>query len=200
MQPFVINRVAESYRPSKQVARGDLKWIVIHRCDLSTKTEANPEPIENAFLTASRMSEAFKNPGMGTGGLMPYHGLVLADGRIEQAVPLSRRGSHAKGVNWCSLSWAVIGHKEHATKLQFDAVVRVATFLVMYARGNVGMLRGHDEIPGGSADPNKVCPGPVIDMQHLREAVSMRLPPDLQDWPTSRILSAVQETGLILEG
>jgi hypothetical protein len=193
---MVTDRVRDCYRPSKGLVRGDIKWVVIHRCSLGHYA---PAPIKDADLTAPEMSQRFKDAALGTGGLMPYHGLVLANGSTEQAVPLSRRASHAKGVNWCSLSWAVVGEHGAATSAQMQAVADVAANLIIYCRGNIGMLRGHTEIPGGSADQSKICPGPVVNMDELRDMVAMRLPPDLSEWSMSHADIGLRKAGFVLE-
>jgi N-acetylmuramoyl-L-alanine amidase len=194
--PWVQDRVRDCYRPSKGLDRSTIRYVVIHHCSLEKYA---PSPIKDAILNAAEMSARFKDRALGTGGLMPYHGLVTTNGMVEQAIPLSRRGSHAVGANWCGLSWCVVGGEEPASEWQIEALARVVTLLVIYCRGSEAMVVGHSEVPGGSNDPTKKCPWPSVNMGELREMVKQRLPCDLDLWPASRADMMCRRAGLVLD-
>lgn len=132
-----------------------------------------------------------------TGGEQPYHFLVDDVGRWWQVLPLEDVGKHARRWNHEALGVGVIGdfRKQAPTAMQRAALVEnlaalclacginpnqshsVATTLDSGTLGRVMVpaLCGHDEMPGGSADPNKKCPGRFLSMDDLRRDVAWEM-------------------------
>jgi hypothetical protein len=60
--------------------------------------------------------------------------------------------------------------KHEPTVSQWGALCDVCEDLATFIGPNAKIM-GHTEFPGASADPNKVCPGPLLDMNALRDLV-----------------------------
>lgn len=104
----------------------------------------------------------------------PYHFVVNPKlGAVYQWLPLSKQGQHALSYNKRSIAVAVLGGFADGQQLT------VPEFAILHALlGDLEcrieqltekwpMLIGHDSVPGGSADPNKVCPGPGLFLDSL---------------------------------
>ncbi len=152
--------------------------LVLHRTDLSRNTPHNPHPISDLMLTGPELAKRFRVRGLGTGGLTPYHFLVLVDGAVQQLLPLSVVGSHARDYNYASIAVAVVGAKletQPPLHVQSDSLVR----LVAVLRGINGGLDvvGHTDLPGASEDPKKKCPGPfIVPAEVARLAMGLQPP------------------------
>jgi N-acetylmuramoyl-L-alanine amidase len=145
--------------------------LVVHHCSLSTDADGN-DPIADDLLTGPALAWRFANHGLGTGGLLPYHALVTRSARIDQMLPLSREGMHAREYNRRSL--AVVTAGEHGiTPQMYWALVRCLAAWVVWTSGAI--IRGHTQLPDASADPHKVCPHPSLDMDALVSDVAGRL-------------------------
>jgi hypothetical protein len=167
-----------------RLERERIRLLVIHRTSLSKPGDDNPDPVSDLLLDGPRLALRFRNTLLGTGGAVPYHFLVLIDGEVQQLLPLSVRGAHSKGYNHESIAVAVVGaNLEHQKPLdmQLDSLVRLVAIL----RGINGGLRivGHTDLPGASADPNKVCPGPYLAAADIDRMASSYLPTGLTGSP-----------------
>lgn len=200
MVAWVKNSTAECRSAHRGMDREFIRHVVVHHCSLAKAVPGqNPDPIPDAEMTAAKMARVFRNRALGTGGLMPYHLLVLPDGTVDQGVGLNYRGSHAMGVNWCSVAVAVVGEGQ-ATVEQLAVLPQLVAALVTWMRGNVSMVIGHAEVPGGSADQNKKCPAPTVDMDWLRASVGPLLPDDLSQWPMSHADMRLRKAGFVIDG
>lgn len=169
--------------------------VVLHRTSLSRHTPHNPHPVSDLLLDGPQLAKRFRNTGLGTGGQVPYHFLVLVDGTVQQLLPLTRVGSHAKGYNTSSIGVAVVGsdlERRAPLHLQIDALVR----LVAVLRGLNGGLRvvGHTALPGASTDPGKVCPGPHIVPDEIDRRAASYLP---QGYSAAHVAAALEQAGVV---
>jgi N-acetyl-anhydromuramyl-L-alanine amidase AmpD len=103
--------------------------------------------------------------------------LIEASGAITQTVELCRVTPHARSHNPTSIGVAVIGDFRHRepTPLQRAALVRVCATLAEQFKLAPEQFRGHDELIGGSSDPDKQCPGAGLPMPQLRDDIASHL-------------------------
>lgn len=115
-----------------------------------------------------------------TGGQQPYHFLINKYGTVHQVLPLVSNGAHARQWNDDALGVGVVGdfRKEPPTFEQWTALVDLCADLTAHLEidpdaqeHGVYGLSGHDELPRGSKDPDKECPGQFLDMDEVRDAV-----------------------------
>lgn len=137
--------------------------VVIHRIGTSIGT------------TALDICGSFHDGEVGsyTGYKLPYH-IIVEPGQAVQALPLSVKGYHAAVWNPRSIGIAFIGdfRTEKLPITQFREGVR-ATAAVLSALGlGVQALAKHDELPGGSSDPDKKCPGDLFPWDKFVNAVA----------------------------
>jgi len=148
-----------------------MKYIVIHRVSLANyDKDQNPDPISDELLNAKEVALRFKNKALGTLGYTPYHILIKQNGTIEQMLPLSVRGAHSKGYNWCSWAVAVVGNTDQneIKDAQYHPLVLVCKYL---SRPGLEIV-GHTDLPGASADPNKKCPGRFLPLEPIIKKIS----------------------------
>ena len=197
---MVLNRITECAAPNKR--KPDLlhvRYLVIHRISLAKKIDANPDPIKDDDLDAAALARVFRNKEMGTGGWVPYHLILNANGRCEQTMPLSCVGAHAKGYNSQSIAIAAIGdfRKHEPPITQMRPLSRECARLVMINRGLT--IGGHTrDFPGSSADEDKVCPGPFLSIPKLVQKVTERLPPDWRYRTDDEVASLLRLGGYTL--
>ena len=123
--------------------------------------------------------------GPATGGRMGYN-LVYnphTPGVAFQGLRLGEAGAHTatpkgavRGYNTRSIGLAILRDMRHDAldEEQFEDVVALCGDIHYYFAkvcGSVLVISGHDEIPGGSKDPNKACPGKLLVMDKLRQGV-----------------------------
>ena len=112
-----------------------------------------------------------------TGGQNPYHFMVLRDGSVTQTIELGERGHHAR--RWSRQAIAVaLCHDAHFAPMPDPmgvALKEILRLLCLWVGGVRGCLYGHSELPQGSADPNKNCPG--FPMGSLRDELTQELSP-----------------------
>lgn len=134
------------------------RLLVIHRCGLG----------EDAVTIAEKF-KAIEATGYQT----PYTFVVRTDGQIEQALALADYGPHAKRWNNMGIGLAVVGdfRRESPTLLQWDSVIRLCSAFAGWATEGV---KGHDELPDGTSDKTKQCPGRHFDMDVLRDSIRDR--------------------------
>ena len=118
-----------------------------------------------------------------TGHELAYTFLVDPVGTWWQCLPLSDTGRHARRWNQQAVGVGVIGdfRKSKPPDAQLhslvDGVVDLCMALKIDPQGQVKgseftpCLAGHDELPGGSKDPDKKCPGRYLPMEILRSDV-----------------------------
>ena len=131
-------------------------------------------PIPDRELTAQAVAERFADKreyraGAYTGGQMPYGLLVLPSGIMQQALPFSEYGPHARRWSFKAFALAVIGDftKHAPTAEQWLSCIEIGALL--QACGCAP--RGHTELEGASRDASKQCPGGFFDMLALRAEI-----------------------------
>lgn len=112
-----------------------------------------------------------------TGGEVPYTFFVFSDGCIQQALPLSDVGRHARVWNTQATGIAFHGDfREHPpTALQREAGLWLCSVLARGLSLGAAAFRAHDELPGGSGNPNKRCPGDLFEIKEFRATLSDEL-------------------------
>ena len=101
----------------------NILYIVAHRISLDSpelKTYMVPDNRLRAFHIVYTFVDCEILKPI-TGGSIPYHVLLKPDGSVEQIMPLSEKGAHARGYNNKSIGLAVVGHLDDrmATPEQF---------------------------------------------------------------------------------
>lgn len=137
--------------------------VVIHRCGLG-------ETAEEIAAVYAQHPEA----GRVTGYQMPYTVVVERDGTVSQALRLGDYGPHARAWSTMAIGVAVVGdfRKHPPTQAQYDSLLAVAHIFSGWV-GGADRVLGHDELDGGSHDPDKQCPGIGLDMHRLRHDVRL---------------------------
>ena len=104
-----------------------------------------------------------------TGAEVPYTFIIGEAGTIWQCLPVSDYGAHARRWNVHALGVACIGdfRVHNMPAVQYSQLLRLCVVLNFGFKKGLD-IKGHDELPGGSSDPNKRCPGARLDMQSLR--------------------------------
>lgn len=143
--------------------------IVVHRIEVSQEDSSFAD-------TAADTARFFLEHPLGrsaTGGAIPYPVLIAKDGTIEQVVPFDRVTPHARIANVTGIGIGCIGdfRRSKPGPEQLDALVTVCASLCQTLELDVSAILGHDEISGGSHEPDKQCPGPALSMDALRERV-----------------------------
>ena len=106
---------------------------------------------------------------------MPYPLLIDSVGRLTQTVPLRVVTPHARSFNPQGLGVGCIGdfRQRPPTAAQYATLVRTVAHLLERCGLGPEAIRGHDELSGGSADPDKICPGQHLPLPALRTAVQV---------------------------
>ena len=143
--------------------------IVIHR--LGPSVGVTPGEIIKNFKDESRFAA-----GSYTGGTVPYCFQVDPWGRINQLLEIDDLAWHARAYSKPGIGVAVSGDfREHPPTWESDFNLKRLCTLLSYWIGTKCQIFGHTEMPGAGANPNKVCPGEFLDIDHLREVVDARV-------------------------
>lgn len=112
-------------------------------------------------------------PGAYTGGELPYSVLVLPDGVVEQGLEIGDVGPHARRWNTPLIGVAALGDfRWHEPSLaQWQSAAVLCAWLRVWGGWGSSSVHGHDELPGGSADAKKKCPGGKWPMDAFRRDV-----------------------------
>lgn len=157
------------------------RLVVVHRIWFDfwpLDKEVNAIEIYQEFLFNEEVAKV-------TGGELPYSVLVDRNGECWQGLSVNDVGKHAKRWNTPAIGVGVIGdfRQQSPTRAQYTALADFLAELLpsigrmphewVLERGqNVQALSGHDELPDGSSDPNKKCPGRFLPMAQLRDDVA----------------------------
>lgn len=164
---------AEGCETLPERAKNQISYLVVHRIEVSQE--------DKTFLDSpSDVARFFRNHPIGhnaTGGAMPYPILIDALGQVTQTVGLGRVTPHVRSYNPQAIGIGVLGDFRQCTPqpAQYQALVQVLKRLVGELSLPVTAIVGHDELAGGSSDPNKECPGRSLPLPLLREAVAQAL-------------------------
>jgi hypothetical protein len=166
MTLHVTNRIAEcDDKDHRQVTRSKRRCVAVHRI-------GGPE-LPGVHDAAGVARFARTQPKLGR--QMPYTFVIATDGTTEQALPIDEHGPHAASWNQAAIGVACLGdfRKTAPSNEQWAACADLVAALVFWL-GPETLVRGHDELPGGSADASKQCPGPLWDMGKFRREVASR--------------------------
>jgi hypothetical protein len=147
----------------------DVTGVIVHRIEVSQEDPSYGD-------TPNEVARFFREHPIGmkaTGGDMPYPILVDRDGIVTQTVPLRFITPHAKAHNPGTVGVGVIGDFRTAppSPRQRAAAVAVCAALLTHFDLEVEKISGHDELQGGSSDPDKICPGPGLAPADMRNEV-----------------------------
>jgi hypothetical protein len=157
---------------------GDVVGVVVHRIEVSQEDPTYGDgPAEIARF--------FREHPIGvaaTGGAMPYPVIIEPDGQVTQTLPLGRVSPHAVSHNPTTVGVALVGdfRGRPPTEAQLTALDGVCVALLRHLGCGASALHGHDELTGGSRDPNKECPGRMLPMDALRARVAALLEVELE--------------------
>ncbi len=153
----------------KSRALADVTGVIVHRIEVSQEDPSYGD-------TPSEVARFFREHPVGlkaTGGDMPYPLLVERDGQVTQTVPLRFVTPHAKAHNVRSVGVGVIGDFRNALPLPRQRAAAIAVCAALLTRFNLAVeaISGHDELQGGSNDPDKICPGSGLAPADVRDEV-----------------------------
>lgn len=155
-----------------------LNKIIIHRIG------------ETIGLDAASISRWFIHHPVegGTGAEVPYHFVVLKTGSIEQALPISEIGYHARRYNGTSIAIVCVGdfRKYAPTEAQFNSVKNLCAALCQKLDLALPIF-GHTELDGASSDKAKDCPGAKFNLPMLKLSVDELI-------KTSTAMAYIQES------
>lgn len=116
-----------------------------------------------------------------TGGHLPYTLIVEEYGLVAQCLRISDMGFHARRWSRPYIGVAAIGdfRTKSPSRAQWVAAVDIVAFLchefgidpLGYSEPLVPTVAGHDELPSGSRDAGKRCPGDRWNMEAFRREV-----------------------------
>lgn len=200
----IHNRITACQNANQKVLpQAAVKMLVLHRTDLHVfDPVANPHPIPDDLLDGPALAARFKNKGLGTGGITPYHFLIRANTpefAVEQILPLSLRGAHAAGYNWQSYGIACVGdfRKSPVPEGMWLNLCELMSLLIPI---NGGLdAAGHSDLPGACpSDPNKVCPGTHLSPKLAAAQAMNGLPPDWRVWTSDDVNARLLAAGIAL--
>ena len=145
----------------------DIDTIAVHRIGKSLGEDA---------ITICRRFTDDPEVAKYTGGEVPYGWIIGAGGIIWQCLPISEVGAHARRWNKQAVGVACIGdfRKHDMPGVQYDSLIKLLAALQFGFPRDLA-IKGHDELPGASADPNKKCPGDKLSMSNVRQSVAAYL-------------------------
>jgi N-acetyl-anhydromuramyl-L-alanine amidase AmpD len=156
-------QVANHCRQCAQRKTAAISTLVVHRF--------GPKVNGVNIHTAEDAAAFFSNNPESTGGRMAYHFLVFEDGRVDQALTFEDMGQHTRGANHSSIGIAVIGDFRHVEPTIQQRAALVDLLLSLCRQLRIRQIVSHDEVPGGSADAAKVCPGPKLGLAQIKKEV-----------------------------
>lgn len=200
---LVENLVSACYVPGEVglLNLSRLRYLVVHMCSFKALAKENPNPIADELLDAPSMSERQRqDPNIAHPA---YHVVVKLDGTVQQCLPLSRHGSHARAYNSESLAICIVGEGEPAEMTQLGPAGEVAALLHMFASSSSDNSHavdvvGHTELPDASRDRTKRCPWPRVTMDQFRGLVRSKLPSGWQTLSKPEVRELVVEAGLVI--
>ncbi len=143
----------------------DIDTIAVHRIGKSIGEDA---------ITICRRFIDDPEVAKYTGGEVPYGWIIGADPTetIWQCLPISEVGAHARRWNKQAIGVACIGdfRKHVMPSHQYAQLIKLLACLQFGFPRDL-KIKGHDELPGASADPRKKCPGDLLPMQEVRNSV-----------------------------
>jgi hypothetical protein len=157
--------------------REEVAGLVVHRIEVSQEDATYGD-------TPEEVARFFREHPIGvkaTGGDMPYPILIAPDGTVTQTLPLGLIAPHAVKWNPTTVGVGCIGdfRGRAPAAAQRTSLVEVCAALLRDLGCGVDAMHGHDELSGGSHDPNKECPGRCLPLEELRRDVAALLARDV---------------------
>lgn len=151
----------------------EITHIIVHR--IGKKLGPSVPDIVKSFADTSEFAA-----GSYTGGKMPYTFILDEEGGVWQTLEVGDVGWHAKRWSKPGVGIACVGdfRKYEPTFQQSYSLSQLCTLLGYWLSDF--QLVGHTELPEASSDPEKKCPGHLLDMDELRSKVAVRIE-DMQD-------------------
>lgn len=162
----VNNRISECRAANRKILNIDkVRYLIWHRILL------NDILLSCGDTDAVSIARAFTNKDLGTDGKCPYHIVVLEDGTMEQMLPLTIRGAHARALNGCSWGVAAVGdfRKEPPKPIQMRSI-RWLTRALYPINGGLD-IGGHTEFDDTTKYKGHDCPGSYFDVATLKDYV-----------------------------
>ena len=148
----------------KQRTVNQLIYFVIHRSGPWPKKYGQPK-------TAQDLRDIFADKSLGTNGKMPYSFVYNPDRRIVyQAHYVTTVTPHAKSQNVSGLGIAILRDlRSEALNLQeYSTFVKFLAYLKFSINPKqTFIVKGHTDLPDSTSDPNKECPGQLLDCAQL---------------------------------
>jgi N-acetylmuramoyl-L-alanine amidase len=163
----------------KGLAMEDVRWLVLH-------TTGTPNGEDTSAAAVNRYHR--KTLGWASIG---YHFVIRLDGKIETGRPLTKQGSHCRGINDRSIGLAFSGNGDlhPLTPAQRDSGLDLAMRLCRLYSIDVADVIGHREVNrlvergvvGSHCITPKSCPGVRVRPVKFRLALADMLhpPPEL---------------------
>jgi hypothetical protein len=157
--------------------------VAVHRCgkDLIYGIDLG-DTAEEICAHFTGRNDRYPDVAKATGGQLAYSLMIGGDlgdprwdGVIWQCLPVDDVGFHARRWSKPAIGVALIAdpRKKPPSAKQRDALIDLLALLsVGFGFDPFKAIKGHDELPGGSGDPNKRCPGPLLPMNPLRADVA----------------------------
>lgn len=195
----VIEQCADNRESPRPVE--DIQGFAVHRIGFEDWTidrleQASPVNIARRFIDDPEVAKY-------TGGELPYTFLIDGAGIWWQCLRLTDVGRHARRWNAPMVGVGVIGdfRRQPPQPMQRAALVDgLAEMLPALGIDPLGQawlgaltaprLAGHDELPGGSADTGKRCPGQHLSMRDLRRDVALSI--------ERRALAGLAQVGVVV--
>lgn len=187
----IENRIEEVKRwdPKQRTLNvAKFEYAINHRVLPPAKFSRDAVGVAEFYATVPEAAKA-------TGGEMPYALVILPDGTVEQALPLSDFGPHAAAFNLrgCGIGWIGDFRAHLPTDWQWESGFELNTLFA-----GMGLkIRGHTEMGvTASRDPKKDCPGRLLDMRMLRSSIDWRLKQD-DGLVGAPAIARLEELGLV---
>ena len=158
-----VIRQCDDGKPHVREPLTDIDTIAVHRVGKSLGEDA---------ITICRRFIDDPDVARYTGREVPYGFIIGAGGTIWQCLPISDVGAHARRWNKRAVGVACIGdfRKHEMPTIQRGSLIKLLAVLQFGFPRDLA-IKGHDELPGGSSNPNKKCPGDKLSMDAVRNSV-----------------------------
>ncbi len=182
----INDKIEQCLTISRRVDKSERTGVAVHRITTEHLHDPRWPPDAEGIARFFREHADVRN----VIGRMPYNVIVLPDGSIEQALPLLESGPHARAWNRKMIAVAVSGDFSGnpvpgispgpPTVAAYQSLTALCGILIWWLNATPDEnLKGHDELPEGSSDPDKECPGEYLSMDDLRA--------DVEEWIDSNL-------------
>lgn len=155
----------------------DVDKIVLHRLGPQVGTKLVHDGLS---MVGEFMKTGKYQAGSYTGGKIPYHLIYHPETMTAyQVLPFTKTAIHAGKHNKSSIGIAVLRdlRTDPLMDEQADAFYDLVTAMsdtLSWVNGKDPQIVGHDQLNGGSKDPDKECPGRLLDIGVVNARVAAR--------------------------